>query len=183
MARRLYLVRHGRAAASFAEAHDPGLDPLGMSQAEAMAARLVSLGPLGLVASPMRRTRETVAPLERLWGRSSRIEPAVSEIPSPDIGLVQRSEWLGGVMAGRWSAVGSELEAWRRAVVAALAAIREPSVVVTHYVVINAAVGAAVGDDRVTIFAPDHCSITVIDVADGTLQLIERGAESATPVL
>lgn len=183
MARRLYLVRHGRAAASFAEAHDPGLDPLGTTQAEATAARLASLGPLGIVASPMRRTRETAAPLERLWGRSARIEPAVSEIPSPDVGLVQRREWLRGVMAGRWSAVGSELAAWRRAVVAALAAIREPSVVVTHYVAINVAVGAAVDDDRVGIFAPDHCSITVIDVADGTIKLIERGAEGATRVL
>ena len=33
---RLYLVRHGRAAASFAEARDPVLDPAGRAQAEAL---------------------------------------------------------------------------------------------------------------------------------------------------
>ena len=32
-------------------------------------------------------------------------------------------------------------------------------------------------------FSPDHCSVTVIDVADGTLRLVELGAEAATRVL
>jgi broad specificity phosphatase PhoE len=56
-------------------------------------------------------------------------------------------------------------------------------VVFSHFVAINVAVGEATGDDRVTVFSPDHCSVTVLDVVDGTLRLVERGAEAATRVL
>ena len=46
---------------------DPGLDALGHSQAEAVAQKLASLGPLPILSSPLRRTRETAAPLAKLW--------------------------------------------------------------------------------------------------------------------
>src|SRR5204863_69523 len=78
-----YLVRHGKAAASFSEARDPGLDEAGAAQAEAMAERLAPLGPLPIISSPLRRTRETAMPLERRWRFTARVEPAVGEIPSP----------------------------------------------------------------------------------------------------
>ena len=180
---RLYLVRHGHAAATFAEARDPGLDPAGTAQAEAMAARLAPLGPLAIVASPLRRTRETAVPLERLWRRAARIEPAVAEIPSPEPGLAERGEWLRAVMARRWSEVSADLRSWRRGVVDALSAIAETSVVVSHYIAINVAVGEAIADDRVVGFAPDNCSVTIVDIEHGTFRLVERGAEAATRVL
>jgi broad specificity phosphatase PhoE len=60
---RLYLVRHGRAAATFAEAADPGLDALGRSQAEAVAEKLAAIGPIALLSSPLARARETSEPL------------------------------------------------------------------------------------------------------------------------
>lgn len=180
---RLYLVRHARPAATFAEARDPGLDATGVAQAEALAGRLAPLGPLPIVTSPLRRTRETAAPLELRWRRTARIEPAVAEIPSREDDLARRAEWLRGVMAGRWAESTADLQGWRAAVVGALVAIPETSVVVTHYVAINVAVGHATRDDRVLCFAPDHCSITVLDVASGALRLVERGAEAATRVL
>lgn len=180
---RLYLVRHGRAAATFAEARDPGLDPAGRAQAEAVAERLAPLGPLPIVASPLRRTRETAAPLERRWGLSARVEPAVAEIPSPVDDLARRGEWVRGVMAARWAELAADLQAWRWRVVAALLAIPETSVVVSHYIAINVAAGRATGDDRVVAFAPDHCSVTIVEVADGVLRLVERGGEAATRVL
>jgi broad specificity phosphatase PhoE len=180
---RLYLVRHGRAAGTFAEARDPGLDPAGRAQAEAVAERLAPLGPLPVVASPLRRTRETAAPLERRWRRAARLEPRVAEIPSPVDDLAERGAWLRGVMAARWSELGSDLQGWRRQVLEALAAVAETSVVVSHHIAINVAVGRATGDDRVVAFAPDHCSVTIVEVADGMLRLVERGGEAATRVL
>lgn len=180
---RLYLVRHARPAGTFTEARDPGLDPAGLAQAEALAARLGPLGPLPIVTSPLRRTRETAAPLEMRWRHRARIEPAVAEIPSCEDDLARRGEWLRGVMAGRWSEQVPDLRAWRAAVVDALCAISETSVVVSHYVAINVALGHATGDDRVLCFAPDHCSVTIIDAANGTLSLVERGAEAATRLL
>jgi broad specificity phosphatase PhoE len=180
---RLYLVRHGRAAATFGEAVDPGLDPTGAEQAEWMARKLYPLGPLELVSSPMRRTRETAAPLERLWKRAARIESAVSEIPSPAMTLEERHHWLRGVMARRWSELDAELRAWRDRVIETVRAMRPPAVVVSHFIAINVAVGAAVDDDRVVIFSPDHCSVTVLELEDGRLKLVEQGAEGATRVL
>ena len=60
---RLVLVRHGRAAAGWDADADPGLDATGREQADAVAAALAPEGPLPVVVSPMRRTRETAAPV------------------------------------------------------------------------------------------------------------------------
>lgn len=180
---RLYLVRHGRAAAAFSEAPNPGLDATGVAQAEAMAERLSPLGPLPIITSPLKRTRETAMPLERLWQFTARIEPAVGEIPSPMEDPTARGAWLRGVMTDVWSKQPDGLRVWRQGVVDALAALERPAVVVTHFVAINVAVGAAEADDRVVVFAPDNCSVTVLDVENGALRVVRRGTERATQVL
>jgi broad specificity phosphatase PhoE len=180
---RLYLIRHGKAAASFSEGRDPGLDATGAAQAEAMAERLAPLGPLPIITSPLRRTRETAATLENRWRFTARIEPAVGEIPSPMHDPAARGEWLRGVMASVWSAQPDDLRRWRQDVAEALLALTRPTVVVTHFVAINVAVGIAEGDDRVVSLAPDNCSVTVLDVEDGALRLVRRGAERGTQVL
>jgi broad specificity phosphatase PhoE len=180
---RVHLVRHGRPEATFSQAPDAGLDRTGLEQAEAAADRLAALGPMDIVVSPLRRARETAAPLERRWMRSGRIEPALGEIPSPMSEPAERGVWLRGVVARRWRDVEAGVQAWRQAVLASLAQMPDHAVVFSHFVAINVAVGEATGDDRVTTFSPDHCSVTAIDVADGTLRLVERGAEAATRVL
>ena len=48
--------------------------------------------------------------------------------------------------------------------------------VFTHAVVINAVVGHLQQNDRVLGFLPENTSITVVDVIDGRLSLVERGA-------
>lgn len=179
---RLYLIRHGRPTATFSEAHDAGLDAAGLAQAEAVAGRLAALGPLAIISSPLRRARETAAPLERRCGRPARVSPRVSEIPSPGLDLGARGEWLRGVMASRWRELPPELSRWREDVVAALLELTEPSAIFTHYIAINVAVGRATGDDRVVVFAPDHCSVTVLDADGSGLRLIDRGAEAPTEV-
>jgi broad specificity phosphatase PhoE len=180
---RLYLVRHGRAAASFAEAADPGLDHLGRDQAEKAGERLAPLGPLAIVSSPLKRARETAAPLAALWKRQPMIELAVAEIPSPShMNFAERAEWLRGFMAGSWKSATPELEEWRRNAVAALEACRRDTVVFTHFIAINVAAGAVLGDDRVVVFRPDNCSVTIFDVEGGSLKLVERGHEAETKV-
>ncbi|CAA9228164.1 MAG: hypothetical protein AVDCRST_MAG50-1630 [uncultured Acidimicrobiales bacterium] len=77
---RIWMVRHGRAAAGFGAELDPGLDDHGRAQAEAVADRLAPLGPLPMVVSPLRRCRETAAPLEARWGVTARVDPDVGEI-------------------------------------------------------------------------------------------------------
>jgi broad specificity phosphatase PhoE len=180
---RLHLIRHGEAAAPWHVDPDPGLSEAGRAQAAVLVDRLARLGPLPLVASPLRRTRETAAPLERAWAGAARVEPAVAEVPSPHPDLAGRGLWLKDFLAARWSEQAAPLRRWRSGLVAALAAIAEESVVVTHYVVINAAVGAAIGDDRVQLFRPDYCSHTIVEAVDGRLSLVARGDERGSRVL
>lgn len=179
----LYLVRHGRAAAGWDTDPDPGLDELGRAQAHAVADTLAARGPLDLIVSPMMRTRETAAPLAYAWGIVPRIEPRVSEIPAPGVDLAARGRWLRKVAARRWTELDEALRSWRDDVLDALAQTTRAAVIVTHYIAINAAVGAATADDRVVSFGPAHCSVTVLRNNEGRLRLICRGEEADSHVL
>jgi broad specificity phosphatase PhoE len=181
---RLYLVRHGQPLARYDQDHDPGLDDVGRVQAETVAAELAPLGPLPVVASPLRRTRETAAPFERQWSVTASVEPAVGEVRSPSDDLAERSAWLGEILRGkrRWSELDDERRQWRDGVVRALLFLDADTVVVTHYIAINAAVGGAIGDDHVVNFRPDNCSCTVLESDRQTLSLVELGRERETVV-
>jgi len=180
---RLYLVRHGRAAATFAEHADPALDDLGRSQAEAVGETLASLSPIALLSSPLKRARETSEPLAKRWQRKVLIEPAVAEIPSPGgLTLADRAVWLREFMQGSWRDASRELAQWREEAIAALASLKEDTVIFSHFVAINVAAGAGEGSDLVTVFRPDNCSVTILDVDHGRLRVVERGHEAETKV-
>ena len=80
-------------------------------------------------------------------------------------------------MAGRWSDTPG-LEPFRNGIVATLLGQTEDTAVFSHYVAINAAVGAAMGRAEVMVFKPAHCSITVLSSDGGILKLVEQGAET-----
>ncbi len=178
----LYLVRHGRASAGFAEAHDPGLDDLGREQALVIAQELAPLGPFPILTSPLQRARETATPLEILWKVTAQVEPKVAEIPSPTENLQERSTWLHQALRGRWSDLPPPYQAWRDSLVVFLRTCKTSTVVTTHFVAINAVVGAATGGDRMVCFEPDHCSCTVLDVTEGNLRLVSLGRQRATQI-
>lgn len=173
---RIYLVRHGEASAHWTDADDPGLSALGNEQARAAAGRLAPLGPLAIASSPLRRARETAAPLETVWQSTARIVDAVAEIPSRGISRAERNAWLTGLMQGSWSSADAELRAWRGTVLDFLVRCDTDIVVFSHYVAINAAVGAALGRDDFALFQPANASVTIMDNVGGRLHLIEQGA-------
>lgn len=179
---RVYLVRHGRAAAGWDSDRDPALDEVGAAQAEAVAERLGAMAPVDLVSSPLRRARETAAPLERRWSRPARIEPAVAEIPSPCADLAARGRWLRAAMEGTWADLGPDYGAWRDAVAAALSRLTRDAVIFTHFVAINAVVGHATADDRLVCFRPDNCSVTTFETRNGGLHLVALGDQAGTEV-
>jgi broad specificity phosphatase PhoE len=179
----IYLVRHGRAAAGWDADPDPGLDDVGRKQAQRAADTLAPLGPLDLAISPMARTRETAAPLARAWRLEPRLEPRVSEIPSPTEDLAARGVWLRGIARQRWAELDEGLRRWRDDVLAALTELERDTVVITHYIAINVATGTAAADDRVVNFRPDHCSVTILRRNGASLELVQRGAEGQTRVL
>ena len=176
---RIYMVRHGQAAAGFDNA-DPGLDALGKSQAEAVSKVLAPKGPLPILSSPLLRTCETSQPLAILWRRQAVIDEAVAEIPSPGhMSLTERVPWLRQFMAGSWRAADKGLAEWRERVLSTLAEQKEDVVIFSHFVAINVAMGAAVDDDKVVVFSPANCSVTVFDTDGARLSLVERGSEAS----
>jgi len=159
---------------------DPGLDALGHSQAEAVTEKLKGLGPLPILSSPLRRTRETAAPLARLWNVEPVIEKAVAEIPSPwGMTLDARVAWLRNLMGGTWRDSARDLAEWREDCIASVTEISRDTVIFSHYVAINVIFGAATGDHRVVAFSPDNCSVTVFETDGSSLKLVEKGAEAS----
>lgn len=178
---RLYLVRHGRASAGWDVDPDPGLDDIGERQASDVAARLAPIGPLSIMSSPLRRCRETSMPLAQRWNVTPVVQPAVAEIPSPAGYTMQtRVEWLRRAMQGNWTDLGDAYTAFRDGVVSALRSVDADTVVFSHFIAINAAIGAASGDDRLVIRSLDNCSVTVMDVTPEGLVLVEGGHEADT---
>lgn len=172
----LYVVRHAEAAAGWTEDRDPGLSLRGREQAREMAEALQPLGSRPIVSSPLRRARETAAELEGRWGMGADVEPAVGELPAPDgVGLAERGGWLRGLLEERWSRVDDETLGWRARLLDAVGGFEGDTVIVSHYVAINALVGAATDDDRVVCFRPGHCTVTVLERDDAGLRLIEAG--------
>lgn len=178
---RLYLVRHGRAAAGWDTDPDPGLDDTGRAQAVTVAARLAPLGPLPVITSPLLRCRETAAPLTERWAVEARVDRAVAEIPSPaGVAMADRVEWLRIAMGGTWGALDIGYARYRDTVVSTLLQIDADSVVFSHFIAINAVIGVCLGDDRLVVSSLDNCSVTVVDSVGGSLQLVESGHEADT---
>lgn len=190
---KIYMVRHGKAAAGWDGDADPGLDVTGHAQAEAvaqdLAARLTSPG--AVYTSPLLRCRETAMPLATMWQTQAIVEPRVAEIPSPIEDLVARTEWLRRVMAGSWAELSSDPESagidfarWQSDVVAALVTLgtSQDIVVFSHFIALNAAFCAATGADQIVAFRPDNCSVSVFETDGTALTLLTQGHEADTQV-
>lgn len=190
---KIYMVRHGKAAAGWDGDADPGLDVTGHAQAEAvaqdLAARLTS--PVAVYTSPLQRCRETAMPLATMWQTQAIVESSVAEIPSPIEDLVARTEWLRRVMAGSWAELSSDPESagidfarWQSDVVAALVTLgtSQDIVVFSHFIALNAAFCAATGADQIVAFRPDNCSVSVFETDGTALTLLTQGHEADTQV-
>jgi broad specificity phosphatase PhoE len=179
----LYLIRHGQASSTWEPGDwDPGLSEVGRAQAEVRAEQLaaIHISPLALLSSPLRRARETAAALERRWKSVATIEPRVGEIQAFGVAPERRREWLRSILQLRWSELAaprSPLDLWRNDVLQALLAITQDTVVFSHSVAINVAVGFALGDDRVTCFLPANCSMTMVESDGKGMRVAELGEE------
>lgn len=192
MSRVLYLIRHGRSDFDSGEMSetargdqwDPPLSEEGRRQAHLLAVRLrvMELDPVAVYCSPLRRTRETVAPYADAAGvevvfDENLIEAHIGgwegmpfeEIVAGDAELVRRIRNQQAI----WSrAPGGESERdFRTRVVSALDSILENHpvgdvVVVAHGGVINAFCGEVLGVPSAMFFLPENTSINSI-VVDG----------------
>lgn len=181
---RVYLVRHGEAAASWGQDADPGLSPLGQQQAEAVGGMLqeqMSTAAPRLLSSPLQRARETAEPLAAALGLDVHIAECFREIPAP-VPLAERQTWLRGFMREQWSTQDESLHQWRRQLIAAVEAIDTTTVVFTHFLVINSLVGWLQQRDETLVFWPDNASVTTLLATPKGLALEALGKQMQTRV-
>ena len=180
----IYLVRHGEAAAQWGQSADPGLSERGRLQAEIARDDILGLvrEPLALLSSPLARARETARPLAERWQCEVTIDDAYREVPAP-VPRDQRLDWLKGFMAGHWDDQPAALHEWRERILDNLGRLERPSVIFTHFLVINAVVGCVQGRDEVLCFMPDNGSVTHLRFNGGALELSALGRELDTPVI
>jgi broad specificity phosphatase PhoE len=95
-------------------------------------------------------------------------------VPSPSEDLNERQDWLRTAMGSTWTELGPRYTSWRTMVTELLMGIPHDTVVVTHFVLINAALGRAMGRDEVLIGGVGNASVTVFDNEDHELRIVEE---------
>lgn len=179
----IFLVRHGEAAAHWHEADDPGLSERGRQQAADSARDLLARIEPGvrLLSSPLLRARQTAEPLAEALGAAVTIAEPFREIPTP-VTRAERQTWLNTIARQSWDEQEPMVRDWHRALLARLRQVREDTVVFTHFMVLNAIVGALQADDRVVCYLPDNASVTTLAGSGEALRLIELGRQIRTRV-
>lgn len=187
--RLLYLIRHGESdfgskdftPGARGAQWDPPLGPKGREQAELLARRLLSMDRPGAVyTSPLRRTRETVAPYTAETGIEARIEDDLmeayigkwegkpfEEILASDERMLRRVRNQEPIW--RHAPGAEELGPFRarvrNAVEGILARHAEGNVVIVcHGGVINAYVAPLLGVDHEMFFVPENTSLNSVVV-------------------
>jgi broad specificity phosphatase PhoE len=179
----IYLIRHGQAEAGWSAQRDPGLNDVGRQQAHQAALAFAGREPLPLIASPLRRARETAHEFEMLWRRPATIDERVAEIPSGGMTLAERGEWLKALTKRRWHELDEVMQGWRRAAIESLLEISPDTVVVSHFMIINAVVSWATGDERVVCCQPLPGSRTTLERVGESFRVVEAGAQGGSTVL
>ena len=170
----LHLVRHGRVVEHLLDgSENPGLSAMGRLQAQAVSAVLEADY---LASSPLQRAIETAEPISIAHDLDVMTVPAVGEVVPPHLDGEDRRAFLQVFMTGAWADQPDELRAWRDGVLEAMRDLDARGghvVVVSHYVAINVAAGAAMGDDRTTVFHPDNTSVNDFTLgSDGRLEVV-----------
>lgn len=180
---RLWLVRHGRAAAGWNVDPDPDLDDVGREQAERVADRLAAeAGSASVLTSPLLRCRSTAAPIAASLGVEPSVCTEIAEIPSPaGVAVADRAEWLHQAMSGTWAQLGAPYVAYRDEVARFVQGCAADAILVTHFVAINAVIGTILGNDHLMHSRLDNCSVTIVERnTDGSLRLVAGGDEANT---
>ena len=181
---KIILIRHGEAASSWEKSTDPGLSDLGKAQAEECSNELLkikNINSYSLISSPLTRAKKTSEPLSKKINIPVSINPLFAEIPSPGINLSERKEWLQKIFRMKLSDLETPQKKWKNAIIAELENINKPTIIFSHFMVINIIVSYLKKSDFIVNFYPDNCSITNLSKnGKGEIELINLGSELQT---
>jgi 2,3-bisphosphoglycerate-dependent phosphoglycerate mutase len=178
----LLLVRHAQPVrveeGTVDGAADPELSAAGRVQAERLAAWLTVDAPDAVLTSPLRRARETAAPLADALGCSAEIVDGLAEydaaageyIPIEDSRATKDERWYATI-EGRWADVGGvDPHEFQAQVVPAMESLiaRFPArrvAVFTHGGVLNVYLAHVLGLDAALWFHPEYTSLSRVHAA------------------
>lgn len=178
----IFLVRHGEAEQQWGGVNpDPGLSADGLEQAKKCVDYFRKLQPLKILVSPRTRAQQTAKPLIDFWSVKGQTAMQFDEIPTlPDI--ADRREWLLAILGSQWESQPDIIQQWRQAIMQRLLLSDEPTVIFTHFMVINAVVSGVTQDPRCCVFEPACGSVTRLVLERGKLTLLEQGLEATSVV-
>lgn len=162
---------------------DPHLAPLGHSQAEALAEWLLAEEVHAIWCSPMRRARETAAPLAARLGLEVVVEEHLAEYDRDAASYIPIEE-LKAAGDPRWNQLPERPEEFQRQVVDAIERIvadhpGQRVAVVCHGGVVNAYAGHVLGITDPIFFLPAYTSISRILAASSGERSIATLNEAA----
>ena len=192
----LVVVRHARPErderATGGGTADPALSTLGRRQAEATAAFLRGERIDHVVSSPMRRARETAAPLAAALGITVEIVDGLAEVDRHEARYVPAEELqlddeiVQSFLADRFAmfaAVGG-FTAFRDGVAAAMEHVIATNrgrrvAVYCHGMVIGAWLTALIGHEDPFVLQPDYCGIVRVQAASNGIRTLRSANETA----
>ena len=134
---------------------------------------------MNIVSSPLLRAQETAAPLASMWEVDVRIDDSFRELPSL-VSFEERVAWLKDVMQRTWDEVDDALVEWRDAAWWSITALEVDTVIVSHFMVINAILSRLNSDDRLVSFEPDYVSVTQLAGQEKGIELVALRKELET---
>lgn len=180
----IYLVRHGEAAASWQQSRDPGLSDRGKAQSEGLLRFFADKNVASIASSPLLRAQETALPLSQSKNLTVEIMDAFREIPTPvNIATKNRLAWLQACAQSPWREADALLLDWRDNIIESLQQLPDNSVIFTHFMVMNAVVGALCDAPNLVFYQPDYCSVVSLEYTEGGLRLLDSGLEAQSRVL
>jgi probable phosphoglycerate mutase len=191
----LLLIRHAEPQRVQSEVGiaDPTLTDKGRQQASRLAKWLQSEHLDHIVTSPLRRARETAAPLAEQFGFEPEVIKQLAEfdaeassyIPMEEL-RATRDPRIAALTEGRWEELGSLVrpETFRGDVVTVLdrLASAHPGqrvAVVCHSAVINVYLGDVIGTPRLLWFEPRYASVSRVLISRTGIRSVESVNESA----
>jgi len=162
---------------------DPALADLGLGQAAALAQWLAEEDVDAIWSSPMRRARETAAPLAERLELAVTIDEGLAEYDREAASYIPIEE-LKAAGDPRWNEVPEQPEHFRAVVVEAIERIvaahpAQRVAVVCHGGVINAYAAHVVGIDQTLFFLPAYTSISRVMAASSGERSIASLNEAA----
>jgi broad specificity phosphatase PhoE len=181
---KIYIIRHGEAAKSWEVDRDPELSLKGREQAQNISDILAQedLNDFQIISSPLRRAIETSKPISKKLNKEVKINESFVEIPSPGINMSERPSWLREMFSKDVDQFEKPQADWRDKIINVTHSFKSPTLIFSHFMVINVLVGYLQKSKKIVTFYPDNCSVTKMSLNQGMLSLEEIGSNQESEV-